>query len=72
MPYPETARRFSEAEYLEMERAADFKSEFFDGEIFAMAGGTPRHSLIASNLVDEFGARLERHACTRYNSDGPL
>ena len=36
--------RLSEAQYLDMERAADFKSEFFDGEMFAMAGGSQAQS----------------------------
>ena len=40
MSLPEPLRRLREAEYLEIERAAEFKSEFFEGEIFAMAGGT--------------------------------
>jgi Uma2 family endonuclease len=59
----------TEAEYLEIERAAEFKSEFFDGEMFAMAGGTPQHSLIATNLAAEFQHRLKNHACTGYNTD---
>ena len=41
MTLPEPSRRLTEAEYLEIERAADFRSEFFEGEMFAMAGGTP-------------------------------
>jgi len=70
MILPQKARpRLSEAEYLEIERAADFKSEFFDGEMFAMAGGTPQHSLIATNLAREFGNVLRNHACVPYNSD---
>ncbi len=32
-------------EYLEMERAADFKSEFYAWEIYAVSGGTPVHRL---------------------------
>ena len=48
MAVPEMIHRLSEAEYLAIERAADFKSEFFDGEMFAMSGGTPMHSLIAT------------------------
>ena len=58
MSLPETIRRLTEAEYLEVEPAAEFKSEFFDGEVFAMAGGTPQHSLIATNLARQFGNRL--------------
>ena len=62
-------RRLTEAEYLELELAAEFKSEFFNGEIFAMAGGTPRHSLIATNLAREFGNRLGNGPCVPYNAD---
>ena len=36
-------RRLSEAEYLEIERKAEFKSEFYAGEMFAMSGGTRWH-----------------------------
>jgi Uma2 family endonuclease len=52
-----------------MERAAEFKSEFFDGEMFAMAGGSRRHSLIASNLIRELGNRLTGRPCVVFNSD---
>jgi hypothetical protein len=34
----------TEEEYLRRERAAEFKSEFHDGQIFAMAGGSPNHT----------------------------
>ena len=62
-------RRLTEAEYLAIERAAEFKSEFFDGEMFAMAGGTPRHSLISTNLAAEFNNRLRAGLCVPYNAD---
>src|SRR5437868_2511268 len=63
------SHRLTEPEYLELERAAEFKSEFFDGERFAMAGGTPQHSLIATNLAREFGNRLASGSCVAYNTD---
>ena len=69
MSLPQTSRRLTEAEYLEIERAAEVKSEFFDGEMFAMAGGTPQHSLIGSNLIREFGNHLENSPCLAYNAD---
>src|SRR5438067_753711 len=69
MPLPKQSHRLTEAEYLEIERAAEFKSEFFEGEMFAMAGGTPQHSLIATNLAAEFRNRLKGHTCAPYNSD---
>jgi hypothetical protein len=60
--------RLSEGQYLEIERKAEFKSEFFDGEMFAMAGGSRRHSLIASKgdrasfLIAIFESKLSRAA----------
>ena len=60
MPTPKTEPRLNEAEYLDIERAAGFKSEFFHGEMFAMAGGSPMHSLIAANLIRELGTKLKR------------
>ena len=69
MSLPIASPRLTEAEYLEIERAAEFKSEFFDGEMFAMAGGTPQHSLISTNLAREFGNRLKDHPCVAYNAD---
>src|SRR5512141_796624 len=70
-PLPETQQvsRLTEAQYLELERIAEFKSEFFEGEVFAMAGGTPQPSLIATNLAREFGNRLAGGNCVPYNSD---
>jgi Uma2 family endonuclease len=59
----------TETEYLEFERAAEFKHEFFDGAVFAMAGGTPEHSLIATNLAAEFRNRLKAHPCVPYDAD---
>jgi Uma2 family endonuclease len=61
--------RLTEAEYLVIERAAEFKSEFFDGERFAIAGGTPQHSLIATNLAAEFRNRLKAGPCVPYHGD---
>src|SRR5213082_3387638 len=59
----------SEAEFLELDRRAEVKSEFFEGEMFAMAGGTGEHSLIGANLVRAFGNHLENRPCVTFNSD---
>jgi Uma2 family endonuclease len=61
--------RLTEAEYLEIERRAEFKSEFLDGEMFAMSGGTLPHGLIASNLSRAIGNQLEGSPCVVYGSD---
>jgi Uma2 family endonuclease len=44
-------------EYLAIERKAEYKSEYFQGEMFAMAGGR-RHGLIVTNLLREPSQRL--------------
>ena len=62
-------KRFSPAEYLALERKSDLKSEFFDGEIFAMGGGSPTHSLIAANFVGEARQSLNGKPCIVFNSD---
>jgi Uma2 family endonuclease len=69
MSVAEHVGKLTETEYLDVERAADSKSEFFDGEMFAMAGGTPMHSLIATNLAVEFSNHLRGRPCVPFNSD---
>jgi Uma2 family endonuclease len=69
MAVSDPTRRLSESQYLALERAAEFKSEFYDGEMFAMAGGSPRHCLIASNLIRELGNRLRGRPCVVFTSD---
>lgn len=69
MAWPQRTRRISEAEYLSGERTAEFKSEFFDGETFAMAGGTPQRSLIALNAASELRNALKEGPCIAYNAD---
>jgi len=59
----------SPAEYLELERRADFKSEYYEGETFAMAGASPRHVWITANLVREFGQQLKEKPCRVSASD---
>lgn len=69
MSVAEQSRKLTESEYLALERAAEFKSEFFDGEMYAMAGGSPMHSLIATNLAAEFTTQLRGRPCMAFNSD---
>lgn len=56
-------------EYLAIERSASTKSEFYDGEMFAMAGGTALHSLIGTNVAGEFRNKLRGKHCVPYNAD---
>lgn len=61
--------RFTPDEYLTLEREAERKSEYFNGEIFAMAGASPRHVLIVTNVVSEFRGQLKTRPCTVYSTD---
>jgi Uma2 family endonuclease len=61
--------RLTEQDYLALERAADYKSEFVAGEVFAMSGGTARHSLLAGAVFAELRGRLGTSNCAPFTSD---
>ncbi|MDI6793593.1 MAG: Uma2 family endonuclease [bacterium] len=59
----------SPEEYLAIERNAEHKSEYFDGEIFAMAGAGKRHNLIVTNIVRELSLQMKGRPCEVYSND---
>jgi Uma2 family endonuclease len=61
--------RWSADAYLEMERTSSIKHEFLDGHVYAMAGGTRRHSRISVNLTSLFNAQLRGTSGRTFNSD---
>lgn len=61
--------KLTEAEYLEMERKATFKSEFFRGEIFAMAGASLKHNMIVGNTFGILWTFLKGKPCRVFSSD---
>src|SRR6266849_6174308 len=67
-PLPHARHHYTYEEYLAYERDSDRKHEFEAGEIYAMAGGSPRHSALASRI----GGALENtrpSGCTAFQSD---
>jgi len=56
-------------EYLALERAAELKSEYHDGRIVAMAGGTGPHSLLAVGLASALRRLAQLRGCWVFNSD---
>lgn len=52
-----------------LDRAADMRSEFIDGEIIAMSGGSARHSSVKMNLAIEVGTSLRGTSCRAFDSD---
>jgi Uma2 family endonuclease len=61
--------KLTPAEYLAIERKADFKSEFYRGEMFAMARASEEHSLVKDNLARETGNQLKGGPCRVVTSD---
>jgi Uma2 family endonuclease len=61
--------KLTASEYLAIERQAEFKSEFYNGEMFAMAGASPRHNFIRDNLSGEQYAQLKGSPCRAVASD---
>jgi len=56
-------------EYLERERAAETKSEYYGGEMFAMAGASLQHVTIAANMAGELRSSLKGKPCRVYPAD---
>ncbi len=59
----------TEAMYLAMERAAVVKHELRDGEMWAMAGASPRHNRLASRCIADLDAALRGKPCVPLGSD---
>ena len=56
-------------EYLRQERKAPFKSEYYAGEVFAMAGASPRHVLITTNTAASLVPQLKGRPCFVFTAD---
>ena len=61
--------RLSPDEYLALERHTDTKSEYLDGEIFAMAGASRQHNRIVLNVASALDAQLKAKGCEVYASE---
>ncbi|HET7510811.1 MAG TPA: Uma2 family endonuclease [Solirubrobacterales bacterium] len=61
--------RVSVEEYLTLERQAETKSEYLNGEIVAMSGASRPHNLIVANVLASLHAQLRGRSCEVYASD---
>jgi Uma2 family endonuclease len=66
---PARKTHFTEDEYLAVERASEAKHELVAGEIYAIAGGTPRHAAISANVARALGNALRDRPCVVLSSD---
>jgi Uma2 family endonuclease len=64
-----TAVKVSPAEYLELERKAEFKSEYVDGTIVPVPGATEEHNLIEVNITGELRQQLKGRDCKVYGGN---
>ena len=60
--------KLTPAEYLAHERAAEFRSEYYRGETFAMAGASKEHNRLKQNLIGELVGRLKDGPCESFSS----
>jgi Uma2 family endonuclease len=56
-------------EYLAVERKAETKSEYLNGEMFAMVGASREHKIIALNIAGELRQQLKGRPCETYTND---
>ncbi len=69
MALPQEITVLSAQEYLEMEEHAEYKSEYYHGELFAMSGASHRHNLISGNIFGSLYHFLRDSDCFVYGSD---
>jgi len=62
-------RKYSIEEYLEMEKEAGQKHEYYQGEIFAMSGAKVQHDIIVVNLISALKQKLKDSPCRPHSSD---
>ncbi len=68
MTEPARKLTYTFAEYLQQERAGDTKHEMINGEIFAMAGGTPEHAELAVKVAAALSVQLQGR-CRVFSAD---
>jgi Uma2 family endonuclease len=66
---PATSTRLTESEYLALERESLDKHEYWDGEVFAMAGASFVHNQIVGNLTRVLGNLVLDTPCIVLPSD---
>ncbi len=67
MALAKTYPTISVAEYLDIERLSEMKHEYLDGQVYMMAGESPRHSKICFSLYTSIGGQLRGKPCTGFS-----
>jgi Uma2 family endonuclease len=66
---PATTQLMTASEFLAWERAEASKHEYNRGEVFAMAGGSPRHNYLSSRAIAELHRVVRPRGCHTLSSD---
>jgi Uma2 family endonuclease len=62
-------QRFTFEEYLQLEEIAEVKHEFLEGQVWAMAGGSPEHAAIIGNVTTLLNVQLRGQRCRVYTTE---
>ncbi len=69
MPALLTKTHYTVEDYLTLERSASYKSEYRDGQIYAMTGASRKHNLVSGNIYRELSLQLKKRTCEAYIND---
>ena len=69
MSRPAPLHSYSFDEYLELESASNTRHEFWNGDIYAMGGGSPAHAVLAMAIGSALIPQLRGGGCRVYSSD---
>jgi len=62
-------RKWTVEDYLAFDEESDIKHEFMDGEIYAMSGGTRKHSVIIANISGALWQATKGTTCRTHSSE---
>ncbi len=66
---PQRKPYLTPAEYLAMERQSETKNDYWDGEVYALAGTSRNHNLIVTNITISLGTQVKGRPCEVYPGD---
>jgi Uma2 family endonuclease len=66
---PQKKPRMTPEKYLQFDHDSDIKYEYFDGDVFAMTGGSLNHNQISINIASQLKSTLRGSPCRPLASD---
>ncbi len=69
MSVAQSEPRYTVEEYLALERDSEERHEYLDGQIYLMAGESPEHADICTNLIRELATQLRGTPCRVRSKD---